>query len=380
MNKKLIKPGNYFMNGNFACAEAALIAGMNFYAGYPITPSSEIMERLSYRLPQVGGHFIEMEDEIASMAAIVGASNAGAKAMTATSGPGFSLMQENIGLAVITETPVVIVDEMRGGPSTGLPTRIGQGDVMQAMWGTHGDHEAIAYAPSSVQEMFNLTIKAFNTAEKYRNPVIVLTDQVIGHMSERLLVKNYEEYEVIEREIRKFPDSIGKVHNFSIDYVPMVIAGKGFHYNIDSLTHDEMGYPSNDPKIEEMMVRHLVEKIRKNEDNIVEYKEYLTDDAEVLIIAYGITARSSIEAIRKLREKGIRAGMLRPITLWPIPKRKIERLSEKVRVIYVPEINFGQYSHAIREHTKVPVKEIHFPPGAVPDPKIIIRNIEGDAT
>ncbi|MEM1609886.1 MAG: 2-oxoacid:acceptor oxidoreductase subunit alpha, partial [Thermoplasmata archaeon] len=272
MNNKLIKPGNYFMNGNFACAEGALIAGLEFYAGYPITPSSEIMERLSYRLPQVGGHFIEMEDEIASMAAIIGASNAGAKSMTATSGPGFSLMQENIGLAIITETPVVIVDEMRGGPSTGLPTRVGQGDVMQAMWGTHGDHEAIVYAPNSVQEMFDLTIKAFNTAEKYRYPVIMLTDQVIGHMSERLTVKQYEEYEIVKRELRPFPDPIGRVHDFTNDFVSMVIAGKGFHYNIDSLTHDEKGYPSNDPMVEEMMVKHLLEKIRNNEDKIVEYK------------------------------------------------------------------------------------------------------------
>ena len=377
MNKKLIKPGNYFMNGNFACAEGALVAGLNFYAGYPITPSSEIMERLSYRLPQVGGHFIEMEDEIASMAAIIGASNAGAKAMTATSGPGFSLMQENIGLAVITETPVVVVDEMRGGPSTGLPTRVGQGDIMQAMWGTHGDHEAIAYAPSSVQEMFDLTIKAFNTAERYRQPVIVLTDQVIGHMSERLVVRDLSDYEIVERELKEYPDPIGKVHDFSRDFVPMVIAGKGFHYNIDSLTHDEMGYPSNDPMVEEVMVKHLIEKIRKNEDKIVEYKEYFLDDAEIIIIAYGITARSSIQAVRELREKGIRVGLFRPITIWPIPKKRIMELSERVNAIYVPEINFGQYSHAIREFSKSPVYEIPFPPGKVPDPKRIVRMIEG---
>ena len=380
MNNKLIKPGNYFMNGNFACAEGALIAGLEFYAGYPITPSSEIMERLSYRLPQVGGHFIEMEDEIASMAAIIGASNAGAKSMTATSGPGFSLMQENIGLAIITETPVVIVDEMRGGPSTGLPTRVGQGDVMQAMWGTHGDHEAIVYAPNSVQEMFDLTIKAFNTAEKYRYPVIMLTDQVIGHMSERLTVKQYEEYEIVKRELRPFPDPIGRVHDFTNDFVSMVIAGKGFHYNIDSLTHDEKGYPSNDPMVEEMMVKHLVEKIRNNEDKIVEYKEYMLDDAEIVIISYGITSRSSIEAIRELREKGSRVGMLRPITLWPFPKKKIIKLSEKIQSFYVPEINFGQYSHAVREYSSVPVNEINFPAGSIPDPKIIVKRIEGDLT
>jgi len=375
MNKKLLKPGEYFMNGNFACAEGALMAGLNFYAGYPITPSSEIMERLSYRLPQVGGHFIEMEDEIGSMAAIVGASNAGAKAMTATSGPGFSLMQENIGLGIITETPVVVVDEMRGGPSTGLPTRVGQGDVMQAMWGTHGDHEAIAYAPNSVQEMFDLTIKAFNAAEIYRQPVFVMTDQVIGHMSERLIVKDYDQYEIIERRVREYPDPIGKVHDYSRDYVPMVIAGRGFRYNIDSLTHDERGYPSNDPEVERAMVKHLVEKIRNNEDRIVEYSEFMVDDAEYLIIAYGITSRSATRAVKTLRSEGIKAGLFRPITLWPFPKKRIKILSEKVQRIFVPEINFGQYSHAVREHVKIDVEEISFPPGSVPDPNVMVKTV-----
>ncbi len=377
MNKKLLRPGEYFMNGNFACAEGALIAGLNFYAGYPITPSSEIMERLSYRLPQVGGHFIAMEDEIGSMAAIVGASNAGAKAMTATSGPGFSLMQENIGLGIITETPVVVVDEMRGGPSTGLPTRVGQGDVLQAMWGTHGDHEAIAYAPNSVQEMFDLTIKAFNTAEIYRQPVFVMTDQVIGHMSEKLVVKEYEQYEIIERKIRDYPDPIGKVHDYSKDYVPMVIAGMGFRYNIDSLTHDERGYPSNEPDVEWRMVKHLVEKIRNNGDRIVEYSEFMVDDAEFLIIAYGITSRSAIKAIKTLRSEGIKVGLFRPITLWPFPKKRITYLSEKVQRIFVPEINFGQYSHSVREHSRVEVEEISFPPGSVPDPNVMVKRIRG---
>ncbi len=375
MNKKLLKPGEYFMNGNFACAEGALIAGLNFYAGYPITPSSEIMERLSYRLPQVGGHFIAMEDEIGSMAAIVGASNAGAKAMTATSGPGFSLMQENIGLGIITETPVVVVDEMRGGPSTGLPTRVGQGDVMQAKWGTHGDHEAIAYAPNSVQEMFDLTIKAFNVAEIYRQPVFVMTDQVIGHMSEKLIVKDYDQYEIIERKVREYPDPIGKVHDYSRDYVPMVIAGRGFRYNIDSLTHDERGYPSNDPEVERAMVKHLVEKIRNNEDRIVEYSEFMVDDAEYLFIAYGITSRSATRAVKTLRSEGIKAGLFRPITLWPFPKKRIKILSEKVQRIFVPEINFGQYSHAVREHVKIDVEEINFPPGSVPDPNLMVKTV-----
>jgi len=228
--------------------------------------------------------------------------------------------------------------------------------------------------------MFDLTIKAFNTAERFRQPVIVLTDQVLGHMSERLVVKDYSDYEIVERELREFPDPIGHVHDFSKDFVPMVIAGKGFHYNIDSLTHDEMGYPSNDPGVEERMVKHLVEKIRNNAEKIVEFREYSVDDAEILIIAYGITARSSIQAIKVLREKGIKVGMLRPITLWPVPRKKIIELSERVRTIYVPEINFGQYSHAIMEFSKIPIKEIHFPPGSVPDPEIMIKKIEVDAS
>lgn len=364
------------MNGNFACAEAALIAGCRFFAGYPITPSSEILERMSLRLPQVDGKFIEMEDEIASMAAIVGASLAGLKSMTATSGPGFSLMQENIGLGIITETPTIVVNEMRGGPSTGLPTRVGQGDIMQARWGTHGDHESITYVPNSVQEMFDLTIKAFNASEIYRQPVFLAPDQVIGHMSEKLVVKELDQYEIVERKVRQRSDAYKMAFNYAEDFTPMVLAGTGFKANVDSLTHDEKGYPSNDPNVEEKMLEHILGKIRKNADKIVEYEEFMTEDANIVIISYGITSRSVKQAVKDARAKGIKIGMFRPITVWPFPETKIKQLSEKVDKILVAEINYGQYSHAVREYSHAPVEEMSFVPGMVPSPATVLKEIE----
>jgi len=374
----LIKPGEYFINGNFSCAEAALVAGCRFYAGYPITPSSEILERLSGRLPEIGGHFIEMEDEIGSMAAIIGASNGGLKSMTATSGPGFSLMQENLGLGIITETPAVIIDEMRGGPSTGLPTRVGQGDVMQARWGSHGDYEAIVYTPESIQEIFEQTIKAFNTSELYRQPVIVATDQVIGHMSENLVVKDLESYEIIERKARDKSDNYKLVYDFTKDFIPMIIPGTGFKGNIDSLTHDEKGYPSNEPEIEEKMIRHILSKIQDNEDKIIEYEEYMVDDADTVVIAYGITARSARKAVKDARKEGYKLGLFRPITLWPFPKKRIGQISDKISRFIVAEINFGQYAHTVREYSKAPVEEVHYVPGAIPDPAMILKLLRGD--
>ena len=373
--KKLISPGEYFMNGNFACAEAALVAGCRFFAGYPITPSSEILERMSLRLPQIEGHFIEMEDEIGSMAAIIGASIGGLKSMTATSGPGFSLMQENIGLGIITETPAVVVNEMRGGPSTGLPTRVGQGDVMQSRWGTHGDHESITYVPNSVQEMFDLTIKAFNAAEIYRQPVFLAPDQVIGHMSEKLVVREPEQYEVVERKHLENPDSHKLIFNYAEDFTPMVLAGTGFKGNVDSLTHDERGYPSNDPNVEEKMLNHLLGKIRRNQEEIVEYEELFMEDAEIAIVSYGILSRSVIKAVKELRKQGIRAGMFRPITLWPFPENRISTISGEVERIFVAEINYGQYSHAVREYSQAPVEELNFVPGRVPSPVEIINAV-----
>ncbi len=377
--KGLIDPGKHFISGNFACAEAALIAGCRFYAGYPITPSSEILERLSSRLPMVGGHFVEMEDEIGSMAAILGAANAGLKSMTATSGPGFSLMQENIGLGMITETPCVVVNEMRSGPSTGIPTRVGQGDIMQAHWGTHGDVESISYCPNSVQEMFDLTITAFNSAEKYRQPVIMLPDQVIGHMSEKIVVKQPWEYEIVPRLTISSRKADDKLVDFSTDFSPMFLAGTGIRGNFESLTHDEMGYPSNSSAVEAKMMNHLLGKIRDHRDSIVEFEKYETDDAETLLVAYGVTSRVMERVVREGRNRGLRIGLFRPITIWPFPDREIRKLSKRVQRIIVTEINYGQYSHSVRENSDAPVEEMHFPPGAVPDPDTVLKSISKPA-
>jgi 2-oxoglutarate ferredoxin oxidoreductase subunit alpha len=371
-----LPPGKYFADGNFALTEGAIHAGCRFFAGYPITPSSEVLERMSIRLPEVGGHFIEMEDEIASMAAIIGASNGGSKSMTATSGPGFSLMQENIGLGVITETPTVVLDEMRGGPSTGIPTRVGQGDVMQTRWGSHGDLAPITFAPNSVQESFDLEIEAFNAAETYRQPVIVASDQVIGHLTEILEVKNMEDYHIVQRETRKIRNGNEGVYDYSRDFIPMFEAGTGFRGNVDSLTHDERGYPSNESSVEKEMLEHLLNKVRKNEDKIVKYEEFLVEDSKLVVVAYGITSRSVKQAVKEARKEGLKVGMFRPITLWPFPEKRIRQLAEQSKEFIVPEINYGQYSHSVREYSQTEIKEMHFPPGAVPDYRVILKEIE----
>ncbi len=371
----LLEPGRYFADGNLAVTEGALMAGCRFFAGYPITPSSEVLERMSERLPKLGGHFIEMEDEIGSMAAIIGASNAGAKSMTATSGPGFSLMQENIGLGIITETPTVILDEMRAGPSTGIPTRVGQGDVMQTRYGSHGDLAPITYAPNSVQESFDLAIEAFNSAERYRQPVIIASDQVVGHLSEVLDVKAPEEYEVVQRLTRRSDDE-SRVFSYTDDYIPMFVAGQGFRGNVDSLTHDERGYPSNESSVEREMLEHLMGKVKKNEEKIVRYEEFFLQDAEVVVVAYGITSRAAKQAVRIARKRGLKVGLFRPITLWPFPQKRIEQISTEAKQFIVPEINYGQYSHPIREYSKSETKEIHFPPGAIPDYSVILNAIK----
>lgn len=372
----VLRPGKYFTDGNFAVTEGALMGGCRFFAGYPITPSSEVLERMSKRLPELGGHFIEMEDEIGSMAAIIGASNAGVKSMTATSGPGFSLMQENIGLGTITETPTVVLDEMRAGPSTGIPTRVGQGDVMQARYGSHGDLAPITYSPNSVQESFDLAIEAFNSAERYRQPVIIASDQVVGHLSEVLEVKGEEEYDVVQRVTRNAPTGEEKVFSYSEDFIPMFAAGSGFRGNVDSLTHDERGYPSNEASVEKEMLEHLLGKVKNNEDKIVKYEELFVEDSDAIIIAYGITSRAAKQAIKIAKKKGIRVGLFRPITLWPFPERRILELAEVTKQFIVPEINYGQYSHPIREISRVETKEIHFPPGAIPDYGVILKEIE----
>ena len=320
-DNKAILVGEHFMNGDDACAEGAIAAGCNFFGGYPITPTSELQTRLSRRLPQVGRLFIQFEDEIASMAAIIGASCAGAKAMTATSGPGFSLMQENIGLAFMMEVPCVVVDVQRGSPSTGLPTLLGQGDMMQARFGSHGDYDVIAYAPSSPQEMFDFTIKAFNAAELYRTPVFVMSDELVGHMSERVVIPPAEEIKLVERKRPKVKPGDGFLPFQSDEDLvpPMALAGEGYKIHVTGLTHDERGYPVIDAETQERMLSRMLRKIQDNREEIIEYEEVELDDAQVVLVAYGSTARSALRALRLAREKGIKVGMLRLITPWPFP-------------------------------------------------------------
>ncbi|MEM0457710.1 MAG: 2-oxoacid:acceptor oxidoreductase subunit alpha [Sulfolobales archaeon] len=372
-SEKLLKPGKYFMQGNIAMAEAALIAGCRFYAGYPITPSNEIAEWMSRRLPEVGGVFIQMEDEIGSIVAVLGASAAGVKAMTATSGPGFSLMMESVGLASMMEIPAVIIDVMRAGPSTGIPTLVGQGDVMQARWGSHGDYEIIAYLPNSVQEAFDMTIKAFNNSERFRVLSIVLADQVIGHMTGRLVVPEYSEIEIVYRETPKVPPE--EYLPFDSRYLvpPMAIAGSGYRVNYDSLTHTDIGYPTVDREDSFKLVSRLVRKIRENEMKIAEWEEYETEDAEVLTVAYGCTSRSVKEVVKSMRKRGYRVGLYRPKTAWPFPWWRLKELSRKIDKIVVFEINMGQVFHLVREYAARDVEILHAPyaPGYMPDPGYI---------
>ena len=370
-----MKPGDYFMMGNFACVEGAILAGCRLYAGYPITPSSEIFERASVRFPQVGGNAIEMEDEVGSMAALVGGSFAGAKVMTATSGPGFSLMMENIGLAYIMEAPLVLINVQRAGPSTGIPTLVGQGDMMQAKWGSHGDLETIAYSPSSVQEFFDFTIQAFNTAEKFRTPVFVMADQVVGMMWERLHIPRAEDIEVTQRltmDPIKELDRERPFFDYSKDFIPMPVAGRGVHANIDSLTHDSRGYPTTDHDWSERMTRHLSGKIKNHSREIWRWEERFLDDAEVAVVSYGSAARSALAAVKSARAKGIKAGLLRLQTPWPFPDEVVEKVSRKVSGLVVAEINAGQMIHPVKENARCPVVGANWAPGTLIEPRAIM--------
>lgn len=376
----LTKPGTYFMMGNFACVEAAILAGCRFYAGYPITPSSEIFERACVRFPQVGGHAVEMEDEMASVAALVGASYAGAKVMTATSGPGFSLMMENIGLAYIMEAPMVLVNVQRAGPSTGIPTLVGQGDMMQAKWGSHGDLETIAYCPSSVQEFFDLTIQAFNTAERFRTPVFVMADQVLGMMWEKLKIPPPGEAKIQQRKVMDPAFLKSSVpFDYLEDFIPMPIAGTGCRVNIDSLTHDAKGYPSTNHSDSEAMIGHLARKIRDHSRELWMWEESLLEDAEVVVVAYGSTARSALAAMKKARARGIRAGLLRLITAWPFPDEVIDSVSRKANNLVVAEVNNGQMLHPIAESSRCPVVGINWAPGTLIGPDTIFDGLEAVA-
>ena len=354
VDKKVVLTGVYFMSGDVACAEGAIAAGCRFFAGYPITPATEIAEHIAARMPKVGGIYIQMEDEIASMAAVIGASYAGLKAMTATSGPGFSLMQENIGLAAMTEAPCVIVDVMRGGPSTGQPTLPGQQDVMQAKWGSHGDYEIIALAPSSVQEMFDLTIEAFNLAETYRVPTLLMADEVVAHMWERVVIPPAEEIKIVNRKKPNLPPEKYAPFMPDDDLVPpMACFGEGYRFHATGLTHNEYGYPrTQDSDAQMKLVKRLCDKIRRNADKIVRVEEVMLDDAEVVVVSYGIVARAALSAVKKAREQGIKAGLIRLITLWPFPEKHVARAAEKARAIIVPEMNCGQMVREVERAAK----------------------------
>jgi 2-oxoglutarate ferredoxin oxidoreductase subunit alpha len=344
IRNSLIQPGKHFMSGNIACAEGALAAGCKFYAGYPITPSSEIMEHMSVRLNEVKGTFAQMEDEIASISAMIGASWTGAKAMTATSGPGFSLMLEGLGYALMTETPCVIVDVQRAGPATGQATRPGQGDIMQARWGAHGDYRIIGLSPWSVQEMYDLTIEAFNLSEKYRVPVIFLADEVIGHLKESFNIKS--ETKIFNRVQTGPEPPFGTQAEDGVP--PMPRFGQGAKLLVTGSTHNEFGYRKvSDPNIQEKLVKRLCAKIDNRTDEIVQTESYFTEDCEYLLVSFGSSARSAYAAVQKTREEGIKTGLFRLITIWPFAEKQLKLAAQNCKVVLVPEMNRGQLVHEI---------------------------------
>jgi 2-oxoglutarate ferredoxin oxidoreductase subunit alpha len=340
--------GAHYLDGDHAISEGALAAGCRFFGGYPITPSTETAERFAARCPKVGAMFIQMEDELASLAAVLGASWAGVKSMTVTSGPGFSLMMEHIGLGVMLETPCVIANVQRGGPSTGLPTLTGQGDMMQVRWGSHGDYEIIALSPNSPQECFELTIEAFNLSEKYRVPTFVMTDECVGHMTEKVVIPPASKIDLVQRKDYKGPKGKYLPYKPGKDLVPpMAKAGDGHRFHVTGLTHDERGYPVINAECQEVCVRRLLEKIRNNADDIIRIEEDATDEADVVVISYGITSRVALKAIADARREGIKVGILRLVTVWPFPERRVRELAEKVKAFVMPEINYGQVVYEV---------------------------------
>ena len=339
-----------FVQGNEACVEAALYAGLDFYAGYPITPSSEITEQLAFRLPQIGGKFIQMEDEIASLCAIIGASLTGSKVMTATSGPGFSLMQEALGYAIMAEIPCVIVDVQRGGPSTGIPTHGSQGDVNQTRWGTHGDHSIIVLTASNHQDVFSVTVEAFNLAETYRTPVILLFDEVVGHMRERLEIPAPGEIPLVERLKTSVKEGVD-FHPYlprEDGRLPMSDFGGVHRFNVTGLYHDMWGFPSADPNVVHGLLRHLVDKLENRANNIARYKEFYIEDAEFLLISYGSAARSARHVVENRRLRGERLGLLELQTLWPFPKDIVREKCANAKSIIVVEQNMGQIMQSVK--------------------------------
>jgi len=349
----------YFWQGNEACAEGAIKAGCKFFAGYPITPANEIAEHLALRLPQTGGIAVQMEDEMASLGAVIGASWTGAKAMTATSGPGFSLMQELIGYAFMTETPCVVVDVQRAGPSTGQATKCAQGDVMQARWGAHGDYASIALSPNSVQEMFDLTIRAFNLAETYRTPVIVLADEIIAHMREQIQIPPSDEITVVNR---KKPKASDKMFFMMDEIAPMPSVGEGFNVAVTGSTHDETGRRfTADPIVHRRLVETLVGKIRNNMDKIVEYESQSTEDCDVGVVSFGCTSRAVYESVESAKDKEIRVGFIRLKTVWPFPEKAIHDMAQNCKAIIVPEMNLKEVFYEVERaaHGAAPVVSVN---------------------
>jgi 2-oxoglutarate ferredoxin oxidoreductase subunit alpha len=374
-----VKTGTYCIDGDVASGYGALAAGCKFIAGYPITPSTEAAEAFARVAPSAGAMFLQMEDELASISAVVGGSWGGVKAMTITSGPGYSLMMEAIGFGAMLEAPFVLLNVQRGGPSTGVPTKTGQADMMQSKWGSHGDYEIIAISPDSPQEMFDYTIKAFNLAEVYRCPVMIMSDECVGHMTEKVVIPPADEIEIEPRRFYDGPSDKYLPFDPDEDLVPkMAKAGDGFNLYITSLIHDERGYPVKNEEYKSIYTRRLVDKIRQNKENIIEVKEEGTDDADVIVVSYGISSRVAVRGIERAREKGIKVGSLRLVTVWPFPDERIAELADSVKAFIVPEINYGQIVYEVERcsHGKANVVLVPHGGAGVHHPNDILSAIE----
>jgi 2-oxoglutarate/2-oxoacid ferredoxin oxidoreductase subunit alpha len=377
-NPKTVLTGAHFIDGDHACCEGALAAGCNFSAGYPITPSTEVVERLAARFPFTGGIFIQMEDEIAASIAIQGAVWGGKKSICVTSGPGFSLMMEHLGLAAMTEVPCVFVDVQRAGPSTGLPTQPAQGDMMQARWGSHGDYAIIALSPNSPQECFDLTIKAFNLSEQYRVPVMFMMDEIVGHMTEKVVIPSADDIEIFPRRYTTLPPDEYLPFKAESDLVPaMIKAGDGYNIHVTGLTHNEKGYPAMTVETQDKLVRRLVDKIKLNADKIIEFEEDNVEGADVVVVSFGITSRTVIPAIEEARKRGIKVGHLRLIVIWPFPEKRIRQIAEKVKAFVVPELNLGQIVLEVERCAagKAGIHSVTHAGGTVIDPQIVLDTI-----
>ncbi len=370
--------GDHFIDGDHAACEGALAAGCRFVAGYPITPSTEVVERFASRIPLVGGVFIQLEDELASSIAIQGAVWAGLKAMTVTSGPGLSLMMEHVGYAAITETPLVIVDVQRGGPSTGLPTLPAQADMMQVKWGSHGDYEVIALSPQSPQECFDLMIQAFNLAETYRVPVFFMMDEVVGHMTERVTIPQASEIDVVQRRWTKKKPGEYRVFEAGADLVPdMAKTGDGYRIHVTGLTHDDRGYPVMNPGTQKKLIERLVGKVRQNCDKLLDVREDGVEGADVVVVSFGITSRVAAAAVEEARGQGVKVGHLRLVIVWPFPAEHIAALAAHTKAFVVPELNMGQIVHEVERAVAGRARVVPMPHagGSVHEPEAIVATI-----